>query len=135
MATKTTKGRITGLIGLTVEAQVALEEGDPVHVTGPYEVGLADGTKPVLGLVSVANKAPTRGTATRDPLVPGDVTVEAMGFYVMTVEAALAIAAGAGVSVDPTGYVPTGTAGAGDRVGIALTAATAAGQFIDVLFR
>lgn len=136
MVTKLEGGKITGLLALTVEAQVATEIGDAVHVTGPYEVGLADGTKPVLGLVSVANKKSQFGAAARDPLVPGTVTVEARGFMVRTIEAAGAIAAGVGVVYAPAGPVAAGTAGGGTEVvGIALTPTTAAGQLFDVLIK
>lgn len=135
MTTKTRGGAITGLLALTVEAQVAMEIGDAVHVTGPYEVGLANGTKPVLGVVSVANKAPQFGAAVRDPLVPGVVTVEARGFFVRTIEVASVVTAGQGIVYAAAGPVAAGTAGAGTEiVGIALTAATAAGQLIDILF-
>lgn len=135
MATKTRGGRITGRIALTMEAEVALEVGDAVHGSGDYECVLADGTKPVIGVVSVANKDPRqRGTATRDPIVPGDVTVEACGHFVRDVVASDVIAAGAGVAYAPGGLVAVGAVGAGPQVGIALIGATAAGQKIDVLF-
>lgn len=134
MTTKRSGGRITGLLALTLEAQVALEVGDGVHVTGDYECALSDGTKPTVGNVSVANKAPQFGAATRDPEVPGEVTVEALGFYVKTVTAGAAITAGVGVAYAPAGLVPVGTAGAGGQVGIALMGA-ALGAKLDVLFK
>jgi hypothetical protein len=135
MTTKTKGGAITGLLALTVEAQVAMNVGDAVHVTGPYEVGLANGTKPVLGVVSVANKAPQFGTTVRGALVPGVVTVEARGFFVRTTLVAGIITAGQGITYAAAGVVAVGTAGAGTEVvGIALTASTAAGQTIDILF-
>jgi hypothetical protein len=133
MVTKTPGGRITGLLALTVEAQVALEKEDPVMVTGDYEVGLADGTKPNLGHVSVANKAPVHGTATRPAEVPGVCTVEARGFYVRTILSDGAIAAGVGVAYGAAGALAAVAAGA-HYDGIVLTHATAAGQKIDVLF-
>jgi hypothetical protein len=135
MTTKVKGGAITGLLALTVEAQVAMNVGDAVHVTGPYEVGLANGTKPVLGVVSVANKAPQFGTTTRGALVPGVVTVEARGFFVRTTLVAGIITAGQGITYAAAGVVAVGTVGAGTEVvGIALTASTAAGQTIDILF-
>lgn len=135
MTTKSTKGRITGLIGLTCEAQYAAEKGDAVIVTGDYEVDLADGTKPVLGTVTVANKAPQRGVATRDPEVPGDVTVEALGFTVQTLVSGGAIPAGSQIGYNATGDLVAVALGAAGNCGIALTATTAAGQEIDCLLK
>lgn len=135
MTTKRSGGRITGLLALTLEAQVALNVGDPVHVTGTYECALGDGTKPIVGHVSVANKKPQFGAATRDPEIPGEVTVEALGFYVRTVVSGGAFGAGVGVGYGAAGLV---AAGAGPpvvpQVGVSLMASTAAGQKVDVLF-
>lgn len=135
MTTKTEGGRITGLLALTVQAQVALNAGDAVVVTGDYEVGLATDVKPVLGHVSVANKAPVHGVATRPAQVPGDVTVEARGFYVNLTTAAGVIAAGMPVGYNATGGMVQVALGAANACGIALQAATGAGDKIDVLFR
>lgn len=138
MTTKTAGGRITGLLAITLEAQVALAKGDPVMITGDYECGLADGTKPHFGTVSVANKAPVRGVATRPAEVPGDVTVEARCFYVRTRIAAGAIAAGVGFRHTTAGAiiaVPVDATGIAARLdGIVLSGATGAGQKIDVAY-
>lgn len=133
MTTKTTGGKITGLLALSCEATVALNIGDPVMLNGPYEVVLATGAKPCLGHVSVPNKAPVRGVATRPAEVPGPVTVEAKGWYVRTVLSGGAIGAGAGVVYGAAGAL-TAVAGLAARDGIALTPTTAAGQKLDVLF-
>lgn len=133
MTTKTAGGKITGLLALTLEAQVALNVGDPVMVTGPYECGLADGTKPVVGFVSVANKMRQAGTG-NFPVnkVPGDVTVEARGFMVRRMTSGGAFAAGASVGIGAGGaLVAAGAAVA--RIGIALIASTGSGQKVDVL--
>lgn len=138
MTTKGAGGRITGLLALTLEAQVALEKGDPVMITGDYECGLANGTKPMMGTVSVANKEPVRGVATRPAQVPGDVTVEARCFYVRTLIAAGAIAAGVGFRHAAAGAI---VAVAADAVGLAaridgivLSGASGAGEAIDVAY-
>lgn len=139
MATKKAGGRITGAIALTVEASVALQEGDYVMVTDDYTVGLADASKPVIGFVSVRNvKRVLSDTASTFPVgnPGGDVTVEAHGFNVHTRVAAEAIEAGNYVEVDATGALTDGGAVATvATVGIALTGATAAGQAVDVLGR
>lgn len=136
MATKRSGGRITGRLALTCEAATALQVGDYVHLVGDYEVGIADGTKPVLGHVSVRNVKRT-STATTDSFpvgAPGeDVTVEARGFDVHVRTSAAAITAGASVGVDGTGGLVAVAVDSPARVGIALTAATAAGQAVDVL--
>jgi hypothetical protein len=133
MTTKTSGGKITGLLALTMEGQVALDVGDPVMVTGDYEVGLATGAKPTLGHVSVAN-VKRLGRDYPVPNVPGDVTVEARGFYVRTITVgAVAITAGASVGI---GALSTLVASAGgvDTIGIALQGG-APGTDIDVLVR
>lgn len=135
MTTKTAGGRITGLLALSCEAQVALETGDGVMITGDYEVGLCDGTKPLLGNVSVANKAPVRGTADRPAEVPGPVTVEAIGFYVLTLLAGGAIPAGSPVGYNATGDLVAVPLGDPSERGVALTGTTGIGQKLDVLFR
>lgn len=137
MTTKRSGGRITGRLALTCEAATALQVGDYVHLVGDYEVGIADGTKPVLGHVSVRNVKRT-STATTDSFpvgAPGqDVTVEARGFDVHVKTSGAAIDAGDDVGVSATGSLMTMGAGAGlSHLGIALTAATAAGQAVDVL--
>ena len=131
MATKQAGGKITGLLALTLEAQVALDVGDPVMVTGPYECGLADGTKPVVGLVSVANvtrNGPNYPVAN----VPGDVTVEARGLYVAEMTSGGAFAAGALVGIGAGGALLAAGVGV-ENIGIALMAATGAAEQVDVL--
>lgn len=133
MTTKSAGGKITGLLAITLEAQVALNVGDPVMVTGPYECGLADGTKPVVGFVSVANKTRQAGTG-NFPVnkVPGDVTVEARGVMVLRRTSGGIFAAGANVGIGAGGALVAAGAGVA-TIGIALMAATAAGQKVDVL--
>lgn len=152
MATKTVGGKITGLLALTCEAQVDLEIGDNVMLTGPYEVELADGTAPVLGRVSVANKGRV-GATFPDHITPGDCTVEARGWYVAKCVSGAAITAGQYVYNDPdndgkkvlgldstpaefanlaaaTTYVTL----MNHVIGIALTSADSADDDIDVLY-
>lgn len=140
MATKTKGGKITGLIALTVEANYAAEIDDAVHLVGDYTVGPADGTKAVLGLVSVPNKGRV-GATFPAPIVPGDCTVEARGLYVRTVVAgAGGVVAGQQIKPDGTGkkYITSaadvnGVFGPG-TCGIALTGAAANAKF-DLLAR
>lgn len=135
MTTKASGGRITGLLALTVESSVALVVGDPAHVTGTYTVAKADGSKPVLGHVSVANVKRAAGTGAYPVSnVPGDVTVEARGFEVRTVTSGAAFGAGVevGVGADSKYYA----AGANvATTGISLQAAGAANAAVDVLIR
>lgn len=138
MATKRAGGRITGHLALTCEAAVALQVEDYVHLVGPYTVALADGTKPILGYVSVRNvKRVSTPTSDTYPVgAPGqDVTVEARGFSVQTRKSAGAFDAGDAVGVSNTGGLVETTVDATNFVGIALTGATAAGQAVDVLVR
>lgn len=139
MATKRSKGRITGLLALTMEAQVALKRGDWVSIVGDYEVGLADGTKPVLGSISVSNTrgrtSTVMGTEVGVPVVPGDVTVEARGFYVKTEQATGgAFAAGVAVGINADSELVAVAEGVAE-VGISLMASTGAGDEADVLVR
>lgn len=136
MTTKKAGGRITGLLALTCEASVALQVGDFVHLSGDYEVALADGTKPVLGTVSVRNvKRTSTPTSTDFPVgnPGGDVTVEARGVMVVTRVAGGAIPAGSRVKVDGTSALVAAAAGDAAQVGIALTATTGAAQEFDLL--
>lgn len=130
MTTKLAGGKITGLLALTLEAQYAASIGDPVMVTGPYEVGLANGTKPLLGHVSVANKK-RLGADYPVANTPGDVTVEALGFYVNKCTSGQAITAGAAVRVTAGGLlVPVGTGlGAGTNETQTLTRTSTGGTF------
>lgn len=141
MTTKLSGGKITGLLALSCEAQYAGEIGDYVHVTGDYEVNLADGTKPTLGKVSVANK---KRVGSDFPVAdnPGPVTVEARGLFVDTVVSGGVIAAGAGIRPDPANpgrkFLAVNQATAAEvaaQVGIALTGAGAANTKFDALFR
>ena len=133
MTTKKAGGKITGHVALTCEAQVALNVGDWVHVTGPYEVALADGTKPIIGYVSVKN-VKRIGASAFAAQTPGDVTVEALGFGVKKHKSGAAIAAGAAVGIGVGSTLVTVGANVA-KVGIALTAATGANQDIDVLLQ
>lgn len=130
MVSKNSGNKITGLLALTCEAQEATSVGDPVHLTGPMEVELADGTKPVLGYVSVANTKRTNslmGTSVGNPLVPGPVTVETPGFFVRDMVAGATIEAGeeVGVGSDQKVYPlnGAGTTGGTNEVQV-LTVAT-----------
>jgi hypothetical protein len=142
MTTKRAGGKITGLLALTVEAQVEVRIGDHVHLVGDYEIALADGTKPVLGYVSVSNirghgPDPRGGEWGRQyglPIVPGDVTVEAPGFFVKSHAVGAAVVAGELVGINGDGdLVPAGVGVA--NVGLALTSADVAGERIDYLAR
>lgn len=139
MTNKNAGGRITGLLALTCEAAVSLRVGDHVHLTGPYTVGLADGTRPVLGRVSVSNKRRVLGDATSGSRIEygvpgGEVTVEVPGFAVHTHPAGAAIAAGTEVGIGAGGALVPLAAGVA-RIGIALTTTTAAGQTLDYLLQ
>lgn len=128
-------GKITGLLGLTMETSVALNVGDFVHVSGDYQVALANGSKPCLGRVSVKNIKTTQTSMSRTVGVadiPGVVTVEARGIAVETVVSGGAFAAGASVGIGGAGTLVAAGVGVAN-VGIALMAATGAGQSIDVL--
>lgn len=139
MTTTSAGGKITGLLALTCTTDIALQVGDFVHLVGDYKVALADGSKPVLGHVSVRNVKRALGddtTGSSFPVAstPGDVTVEVPGFYVKTHAADAAIAAGQPVGIGAGGDLVVdpgdGTVG---HVGLALTSAAAAGTLIDVL--
>jgi hypothetical protein len=133
MTTTRSGGKITGLLALTMEAHFAAAVGDPVMVTGDYEVSKADGSKPTLGHVSVAN---VKRLGRDYPVAnnPGDCTVEARGFYVRTITVgAVAITAGAAVGIG--GLSTLVAAGGGvDTIGVALMAGDP-GDDIDVLVR
>lgn len=140
MVTKQHGGKITGLLALTAEAQEALNRGDAVHLSGDYEVEKADGTKPILGYISVANKGrvgSVMGTSVGNPLVPGVVTVEARGFMVREVKAGAAVNAGDEVVVgaDNKHVAWDDTDPRTAVVGIALTSADDEDDLIDVLVR
>lgn len=133
MTTKTTGGKITGLLALTLEAQTALAVGAPVHISGPYECSLADGSKPVVGFVSVANVRRSASTGFYPSAnAPGDVTVEARGLMVLTFTAAVAVAAGVAVGINNAQKIVIDAGGVA-HVGITLTATGGANLPVDVL--
>lgn len=135
MVTKRSGGKITGLLALTLEAQVATDVGDYVHVTGDYECALADGSKPVLGKVSVSNKkriSTVMGTSVGNANTPGAVTVEARGLFVDTVLAGGAFAAGVAIGIGAGNTVVAAGAGVA-TIGISLMASTGAGDDVDIL--
>lgn len=136
MTTKTTGNKITGIMALTVEAQVAMTKGAPVMITGPYEVGLCDGTKPCIGFVSVVNvkRSTAAGSMGFYPVsnAPGDVTVEARGLQVQTFTAAVATAAGVAVGINGAQKVVVDGAGV-SHIGVTLTSTSGNNQSIDVL--
>jgi hypothetical protein len=139
MTNKNAGGRITGLLALTCEAAVSLRVGDHVHLTGPYTVGLADGTKPPLGRVSVSNKRRVLGTETTGSdieygVAGGEVTVEVPGFAVHTHPAGAAITAGQAVGIGAAGALLPVGAGV-TKIGLALTSAGGAGVAIDYLLQ
>lgn len=135
MTTTAAGGKITGLLALTCATDVALAVGDFVHLVGDYKVGLADGTKAVLGHVSVRNvKRTSTATSTTFPVgdTPGgQVTVEARGLYVTTHNAGGTIAAGDKVGIG-AGNVLVVVATGVEPIGVALTGGTT-GNPIDVL--
>jgi hypothetical protein len=138
MTTTSSGGKITGLLALTFATDVALNVGDFVHVVGAYKVAAADGTKPIIGHVSVRSviRQNVSGVSTSFPVATttgGQVTVEVYGFGVKQHSSGAAITAGALVGINSSGaLVPAGTSIA--NVGVALTAATAASQNVDVLY-
>lgn len=134
MTTSQAGGKITGHLALTCTGQVALQVGDHVHVSGNYTVAKADGTKAVLGTVSVANVK--RGSDGAWPVADagGDVTVEARGFAVYNATAGAAISAGQEVGIGSANtLVPAGSNVA--TCGIALTTASGNGVKFDYLSR
>lgn len=134
MASKIAGQKRTGLLALTCECTDAAAVRDPVHLTGSYTVARADGTKPILGTVSVANVK--RGTNGEYPVseTPGDVTVEARGFYTDTFKSAGALTAGIMVGFDASRRIAAVGAGV-PEFGILLTTSTGANQDVDVLAR
>lgn len=142
MVTKASGGQITGLLALTFEAESALAAGDPVMGSGDYECDKYDGTSPFLGICSVPNVKRTDG-AFPTANTPGACTVEVPGYFVREVVANAAVTAGKYVVIDATSrkykmFTAGGTYNTADRdreiVGIALTAAAALDDKIDVLF-
>jgi hypothetical protein len=136
MTTTSTKGRITGALALTMAADVALAEGDHVHVIDDYKVALADGTKSVIGTVTVRSvKRVVDATSSTFPVATttgSQVTVDVYGFSVETRLAGGAIAAGADIGINGSGEIVTAGAGVA-KIGVALTHTTAAGQELDYL--
>jgi hypothetical protein len=132
MTTTAPGGVIPFDITLTFTGLTALNINDPVMVVGDYEVDLADGTKPTVGAVEVPNVRRQGGVyPVANP--GGEVTCGVRGHGVKTVTAAGAIAAGARVRATAAGYVAA-VIGDEGQVGIALTAAGAAGDSFDLLY-
>ena len=104
---------------VTFKAQAAITGG---HVV---EVGNADRTVAVAGAAS----AKAIGTAGHDAIAGDDVIVHLAG-PVDTAKAAAAIARGAKVEAGAAGTVQTATTGL--VLGVALTAAAAAGDVIEI---
>lgn len=138
MTTTITGGVINGRIGLTMSCQTAANLGDPV-MGGPtdYQCTAVDGTKPIIGVVTMPNVR--RGTGALagtypQPNVPGDVTVDLFAHAVHQFTSnATNFTAGQYVAVDATGKVGLDTAAANtQRVGIALNGSSAAGTVVDV---
>ena len=104
---------------VTFAASTVITGGQVVEVTGNRQVGVAG-----------AASAKAIGTAGHDATIGGDLVVHLNG-PVDTFTSAAAIAAGANVEAAAAGKAQTATTG---RVlGIALTAATAADQTVQVL--
>lgn len=133
MATTAAGGKITGLLALTFQTDAELEVGDWVEVVDAYEVAKqTTGTKPLVGVVTVANKTRV-GNAYPEGNPGGNVTVDVPGFMVRTVKSAGAVTAGTRVGIAQASQ-KLAAAGTGvANIGIALTAATAADQDVDVL--
>lgn len=145
MTTKRSGGNITGLLALTVEQQEECEPWTAVHLVGDYEVEKSDGTKPILGLVSVGaygRVGTGLGTSVGNPIVPGQITVEAPGFMVRRLTLGGTVAAGAQVGINADNELVAytgmpGTAGNSATVrplGLALMGGDD-GDDIDVLVR
>jgi hypothetical protein len=130
MTTKTAGGRISSRIALTLEAASALDVGDPVSITGPYECDLADSGDTFAGIVSVANRKRGADGAYPSDEVPGEVTVESPFSAVATVVAGTGgLTAGGKVHLAADGtYVAAGGTAVGAAIGIALTTAAAAAK-------
>ena len=137
MTTTAAGGKITGLLALTCDAAagVTLAVGDWVEVTAAYTVNKqTSGTKPVIGVVTVGNVKRSGGAyPVANP--GGQVTVDVSGFMVRTVKSAGAVTVGTLVGIAQASQ-KLAAAGAGvATIGVALTAATAVDQDVDVLVR
>lgn len=137
MTTKTAGGRISARIALTLEAQAALNVGDPVSISGPYECVKAVTGDKFAGVVSVANRK--RGASGAYPTneVPGEVTVESPFSAVVTVVAGTGgVTAGDPIFLDAAGAYgnAAGLTEVGAAIGIALTTAIATAKFDLALF-
>lgn len=133
MTTKTPGGRISARIALTLEAQSALNIGDPIQITGPYACDKGDATHPCVGYVVTPNVARGTGaTVGQFPVAqtPGDVAVEVKGHAVTTQVAGTGgVTAGLGVKIGAAGIFVTGVITDASFVGWALTTATATNTF------
>lgn len=122
------KEELHGIVTVTFKAKVGdgiLAKGRPVRITGDYEVGAISAAADfVVGYVLVPNKEDG-----------GDVTIATRGRRVSTEEAAAAIAAGVFVNFNAfnTLTTPGGVVGV-TNAGILLQAASAGGEFVDVLW-
>lgn len=106
---------------------------------GDFQVVKCDGSKPCIGYVSKRNVG--RGTLAGGnagmypvPVTPGDVTVEAFGHGVKDFPSTGAFAVGIAVGIGADSKLAAVGAGV-TKIGIALQAATAANQQIDVLLQ
>lgn len=140
MTTTTTKGRVTGALALTMATDQALNVGDFVHVIAPYKVALSDGTKPIIGTVTVRSvKRVNTGTSASYPVATttgGQITVDVKHFMVLTRTTTTAITAGQKVGVGSTGALAVYTDGSTTvaYIGIALTTTTGTTpQELDIL--
>jgi len=137
MTTKTAGGRISARVALTLEAQVAIDVGQPVSITGPYECGIAASGDTFAGVVSVANvKRGASGAYPTDD-APGEVTVESPFSAVVTVVAGTGgVTAGDPIFVNASGAFgnAAGITEVGKAIGLALTTAAAAASFDLALF-
>ncbi len=131
VVTQTSGGRISGRIFLTCQTSANLVVGDPVHLTGDYVVAKADGTKPILGFVEVANVRRLGGVYP-SPYTPGIVTVEVRGWAVRVFTAGGTIVAGALFGAGAAGAILPAGAGVAN-VGIALMGATSGNKFDGLL--
>jgi hypothetical protein len=134
VTTKSAGGVIRGPLAITCEAQYAAVVGDPVMIgAANYEVLKCDGSKPVIGQVSAITKAVPSTGGDRTTVNPGDVTVEARGYSVLTFKSGGALATpGIIVGINSAGKIAA-AGGSVSSLGILLTTATAVDLDVDVL--
>lgn len=137
MTTKRNGGNITGLLALTVEQQEDIPSWAPCHLVGDYEVETADGSKPILGLVSVTAHGRTNtglSSTVGVPIVPGQITVEAIGLMVRRLELDGPVEAGRIVGASASGIVQqpsadTGVAPTNEVQTVTVTGSPTGGNF------